>query len=365
MCARRLIVLAAVLAGLLGPAHAAPPPAVRITALETTPVPGAKRAQWFRFNDGRIVIDGGEVGLWSSDDGRSWTVGAPGPATHGGKTAIDLGGGEILSIGRAPTPVDGGLRLRLKRSHDDWRTVQAEAARLDVPGAADIIGDDCQITPGPMIHHGVVRLKSGVLVATAYGRTADDQTDAEAYPAGCAVKKLRAMVLFSRDGGRTWGDPVTVAWSGMIDPRTGARYAAREGFDESDIVLRPDGELLMVMRSGSATHSYPGPETPLYLARSRNGGRTWTAPVAIARLGTSPHIVQLGNGVLVVTYGGDGGWIQASADDGEGWGPPLQLTRSDSYTNLAAIGGDRCLAAYYDEDRKAYVVTRFAVTRGR
>ena len=73
-------------------------------------------------------------------------------------------------------------------------------------------------------------------MATAYGNYAsdDDIVPGVVCSNGNIFRKYRMVVLFSSDKGKTWGNPITVADSKMIDPATGLRYIAREGFSEGD-----------------------------------------------------------------------------------------------------------------------------------
>jgi sialidase-1 len=108
-----------------------------------------------------------------------------------------------------------------------------------------------------------------------------------------------ALLLRSRDEGKTWGDETLVA----------AKY------NETAYAFLPDGTLLAAARSESghvATLSSP------------DGGRTWSAPVQVTRDGEHPaDLTYLASGKVLMTFGrrirpmGCGALI--SRDNGQTW----------------------------------------------
>ena len=312
--------------------------------------------QSFRFADGRIVVEAGVYSLWSYDDGLTWAQGPLGPGMGLYKASIDLGDGEVLSIHRTSIKQPSGLfRATQARSFDGWATNANENATLDTPLAVEPGGDNCQLNVGAglLFHHGLIELPDGRLMATMYGNYWTDDVPAQGYPAECLFRKFRVVTVTSADGGVTWGSPVTVAHAGLP-------LNTQEGFDESDIVMAPNGDLLVFMRSSG--YSVP-PQTPLYMARSRNLGRTWDVPVAVNAFGVNPNAVVLENGTIVLTYGGDDGWLQTSTDSGYTWGVPYRITLSESYTDVHAIGPELVLSMHYDPAANRFMASQFNVNR--
>lgn len=362
----------------------------------------ARGNQVFQFQrtDGTrvTVIDGKRSGnsaaasLWSEDDGKTWAwqegsaddAGNFGPATASEEAAVQFrDNGEILSIAirslpmKEKTPANAaffrehpglansaaGYYLSQRRSIDGWRTVRREYAALDTPDAAVATGDDGDRYAGFLLHHGIVELPNGDLLATMYGNSTEDQAEdnrSQAYPPSFKMYKTRVITVRSSDRGRTWGQSRVVAsrWMAGRDEGESASTAGttrvpavtQEGFNESDLVIAANGDVLCLMRSGGriSTKAAPIYSTPLYQARSTDGGETWNLPVQIAPFGVNPNAVALKNGLLVASCSRPGGWLMFSTDHGHTWKGHRQLTTSDAYTSLLVIGDDT-FTVYYSK----------------
>lgn len=329
--------------------------------------------------------------LWSTDDGQTWTwregpsddAAFYGPATAGEKAAIQLrGSGEILSISATSLPMKRNVPgnegffekhpnfigatqryyLNQRRSVDGWQQASRECGLLDTPNAVPIHGDNGRSSPGFILQHGLIELPNGDLLATLYGNNEGDQTDAyraDGYPPSFNMYKCRVIVVRSSDGGRTWGSEREVAhrWMSARDEGDSASTAGnikvpaitQEGFNEADLALAPNGDIVCLMRSGGriSTPSAPVYSTPLYMARSADGGETWSAPRQVAPFGVNPDLATLGNGIMVATYARPGGWIMFSTDNGMTWKGHRQVTTSDSYTALLVTGPNEFVVYYH------------------
>jgi len=120
-----------------------------------------------------------------------------------------------------------------------------------------------------------------------------------------AYTAKKALVVRSRDNGRTWGDLSTI----------------REGFNECALLPLPDGRLLAAMR---------GKGSGLWATFSRDKGYTWSDPKRIARGRRYPaDLVLLPSGNVLVVYGRRhppyGVECRLSEDDGSTWSEPLLL----------------------------------------
>jgi len=320
-------------------------PGIEVTAGESVPIPTEKTAVAFQFEDGRIVVGPRTKSFWSYDGGHTWENGPEGP---GEKVAIDLGNGEILTSGRnSKRQPDGKFTIRLRRSKDNWETVKEEEAIVDIPNASFTVTGSGGRVDGFLFHHGIIQLTNGELIGTMYGNYEGDVQLCDGYPTELNQRKYRTVVLFSRDGGKTWGDHVLVAYDKMLGrgipdnhkmigksiPETRGGRAmivpaiTSEGFREADLVEAPNGDLICVMRSGGRNPA-PGVNlfpTPLYCSRSTDKGRTWTPPAQIADRGTCPSVVTLQNGIIVCTYGRPGNWLIFSDDNGQSWKGAFQF----------------------------------------
>ena len=115
----------------------------------------------------------------------------------------------------------------------------------------------------------------------------------------------------------------------------------------------PDGGMITLMRTGSFT--------PSYLARSTDGGRTWSKPVQFDRCGVLPRLMHLDCGVTIATYGRPGMFIRATDDpSGQIWDDPIEVmpwkdpkTNKDwedscYYTRLLPVDDRTIMMAYSD-----------------
>jgi hypothetical protein len=331
--------------------------------------------------------------LWSFDDGKTWTYHEGpsdetvnfGPGTGPEEAVLQFrDNGEILSIAATSLQVKRNIAgnevffaerpnllnisqrhyLNQRRSTDGWLTAKREAAPLDTPNAVELTGDDGGSSPGFLLHHGIIELPSGDLLATMYGNNKEDQTEANhalGYPPSFKMYKTRVIVVRSSDRGRTWGRERVVATRWMMgrdggeDARTSGDMrvpaVTQEGFNEADLVVAPNGDILCLMRSGGriSTATAPIYATPLYQSRSTDNGESWSDPVQIAPLGVNPNVIALENGVLVASYSRPGAWIMFSTDNGRTWKGHRHLSNSDAYTGLLPTGKDE-FAVYYAAD---------------
>jgi hypothetical protein len=292
----------------------------------------------FRFADGRIAVSGdmgfkGGESCWSADGGRTWTVGIAGPSN----ACLELDGGEVLSLKfKTEKAPNNKLRLPQMRSRDHWKAVETEYGIIDVPESAPGLGDDGSSFDGMVMDHSLVRLKNGHLMATMYGCYQGDKVPIEGFP---GMFKTRAIAVFSSDQGKTWKDPVTVAY----DPSVG-----QESFCEPDVERMPGGDLLCVMRTGGNF----GQWHPLYSARSSDEGRTWSKPEPFTDRGVWPNLCVTASKVVVCTYGREGNWLVFSMDDGKTWKGAFCFYKganwgaSSSYNTVLEVSPDTLLVVY-------------------
>jgi hypothetical protein len=147
----------------------------------------------------------------------------------------------------------------------------------------------------------------------------------------------------STDNGRTWQKTGHILYQ-EPDRR-------RDGFTEPALEVLPNGELLGVLRTTDGNGV-----GPMYSVRSADQGRTWSPPQSFAETGVLPRLLQLRNGVLVLSSGRPGVDLRFSTDNGRTWSPAKELLplpdrakiQADScgYTSLLPLGKDRFLIAY-------------------
>jgi len=96
--------------------------------------------------------------------------------------------------------------------------------------------------------------------------------------------RLHTYIVFSEDGGRTWGPPAVV----FKNPEC--------TFGEPDIAEVARGEIYCVLRDSVSTGH-------LHACRSLDRGQTWTTPEPTPIFGHPGHLLVLADGRLLCTYG--------------------------------------------------------------
>jgi len=169
----------------------------------------------------------------------------------------------------------------------------------------------------------IVGLENGSLLMSMYSnkKSGDD-----------IEQIFRVIALSSTDRGRTWHYLSTIAFDMREDVRG-------EGFNETSLLVLPDGKILSFMRSGASYQaslgsfnnndwdtnmpfSY-GKQTSIYMSISADGGKNWSSADPITSHGVWPNSVLMENGIIAVTYGRPGNWIMFNDGKSESWGPVI------------------------------------------
>ena len=141
----------------------------------------------------------------------------------------------------------------------------------------------------------------------------------------------RTYALFSEDGCETWGPPVPVVDS--LDGR----------FNEPHLAEVSPGEIYCILRDGRSNPGN-GYEGFLWGCRSQDGGKTWTDPEPTPMLGFPGHLLVLGDGRLLCTYGRRkapfGIRASLSEDGGRTWQIDQEIIIRDDLPNGWSTGGD-------------------------
>lgn len=186
----------------------------------------------------------------------------------------------------------------------------------------------------PQIWWGDMKLlKDGLIVALTYPYYHDSQPTP--YTASASYQ--------SRDQGLTWTKVGHILYE--------EADRQRDGFTEPALELLKDGSLFAVLRTTDG-HGVG----PMFRTRSKDGGRTWSTPQSFTPTGVLPRLLQLKNGVLVLSSGRPGVDLRFSTDGGNTWSEPTTLIlvpdptkpQADScgYTSLLPTGRDRFVIAY-------------------
>jgi hypothetical protein len=163
-------------------------------------------------------------------------------------------------------------------------------------------------------------------------------------------------VLFYRsiDEGHTWKLQGRIPYEpdSKTDPNGDKRLSF--GFTEPGFEILSDGTFLCVMRT---TDSFVI-NSPMYFSRSTDMGVTWTKPRTFSKAGVMPRLLQLGNGVIVLSSGRPGVQLRFCTDGkGQKWTDPFEMLPfknekgtavSCGYTGLLATSPNSFLLIYSD-----------------
>jgi len=120
----------------------------------------------------------------------------------------------------------------------------------------------------------IVGLPDGTLLLPIYDWPREDEEGGHIFASN---------ILRSRDGGLTWGDPTVLA----------------EKFNETGIVLKPDGTLVAALRTG-----FPGVPDHVWLTTSDDAGNTWSEPWQVTEHNEHPaDLTLLSDGSVLIVYG--------------------------------------------------------------
>lgn len=156
----------------------------------------------------------------------------------------------------------------------------------------------------------------------------------------------------STDGGRTWEYRTEIPLP--TQEETGVNY----GFDEANIVQLRDGKYVAAIRA----EDYANPSVTLctFLSYSDDGINFTKAEKAEGVLGAPPHLLELSNGALLMTYGYRGGdpnderygiRARVSYDGGQTWDEEILLSESFTpdlgYPSTVELDDGTLITAYY------------------
>jgi hypothetical protein len=331
----------------------------------------------FRFNNGDIQVhnkhstDGGKTWIDAGHILESSTYQFPAPDNEvimfqSSFTSEHATGEGRPEVSMVKTDEDGVFEVKFFRSTDHGKTRVGDPARVYLPVPyRDWSGVLCR---------KIVGLGDGTLLMSMYTRNADGPAH---------ERKFRSLALKSTDRGKTWHYLSTIAADLSADARG-------EGFDESTLLVLPDGRVQAYMRSGASyqasmgSHNYGdktvdmpfgyAKQTPVYLATSLDGGESWGVPDPITPYGVWPNALRMESGILALSYGRPGNWIMFSQDDGTSWGPIIPFFHDlyppdcSNYFAMAEVAPDVLLVVYArvnpnDHWRSEFAGTYFHVVR--
>ena len=260
--------------------------------------------------------------------------------------AMDLPG-ELVSWRFGRLPVGGNAWVQetpVMRIPDEHRCVTRERRGIAEPGVGGIGAVKEGPLPLPCLWGKMRVAPDGSLWAVTYEWRLFGKTPLYA-----------PMFLRSLDHGHTWELRGEIRYVG--DEQADPHAAKRDGFTEPDFCFMPDGSVICLMRTMDGNG-----HGPLYLARSADGGRSWSGPVAFDGFGKMPQLLTLGNGVTLAAYGASGGpgyfVVRATTDpSGRDWQEPVKTAVSPvepgawdtcGHTEMVTLDDQRAIIVYSD-----------------
>jgi hypothetical protein len=300
------------------------------------------------FNQPSHARTEGSVEAWlSADGGRLWTrAGTPAPHEPG-TIRLNVAAGfahdgalVVLAAGaRVEQRTDRWLPVWASRSTDGGKTwtrssnvaVPAETAGFLIP-----FGDIQQLPDGRLAASFYTDFRS-----SAFGGT----------PHGKPGRENHAYVLFSKDGGRSWGDAAVI---GLRD------------YNETALLRVGAGRMLAVARTVQ--------QARLEMFVSEDEGRTWRNEGAVSMPSQHPaHLARLRDGRILLTYGNreksNGGVMaRVSADQGRTWSAAWPVVRLDGsrdhgYPSSVQLADGTIVTAWYSSGIEAHQRYHMGVLR--
>lgn len=277
---------------------------------------------------------------YSDDMGRTWVDDqAANPMPDAASFNLTrLRNGDVLAVSYHTYMVAGSGDLKAEVdssvSHDGGATWTARTGQMTTPTAMRPISTQTDrpgySQGGFVLVHPAVEDPDGTLHQSGYGYYAGDT-------------KYRQIVLKSTDGGVNWTVDATVA----VNPNltTAAGY---EGFCEGALERVRDGSLLIVMRIGSYL--------PMYVSRSTDDGRTWSAATPLVAgpdrqnvVSVYPSLSLLPGGPLVLMVGRPGLALLSSPDgSGHTWTRPVEADYQNSANGVLLPTGSHSMLVFGD-----------------
>ena len=296
----------------------------------------------------------GIVTAVSRDGGKTWAQHTMPFSRCGGGTSANGGDfdratdpwltaapdGTLHQIALAYNTVQGDSSIVASRSTDGGATWGP--TRTLIRDSGDVFNDKCAITADPVAPHFVYAVWDRTIGTNRgpveFTRSADDGLTWDAaraiydpginhqtignliavLPNGTLVNLFVELslnsdgsvqggslkVIRSANHGGTWSAPVQVSQLltvGTADPRTGA--FVRDGSVVPQIAAAPDGTLYVVWQDSRFSN---GARDGIALARSVDGGLTWSAPAQVNSVATvpafTPNVHVRADGTVGVTY---------------------------------------------------------------
>lgn len=278
------------------------------------------------------------VGAISEDNGVSWSE----PFTIIDTVLDDRDAGVIFWNNKViVSTFSVSKHIYLNSGNQEWidyTNAITDAQEAEALGFKYVIGEmvNGELTFGEIkkapafTPHGMIKLANGNLGYVGYDN----------YDITTGVKNSR-VALFSSADGETWS---------KVSEVFGTNEVLVDQLNEPNAIVLKNGKMIVAVRS----------ESGIYIAESTDGGVTFSNKRALlpAAINTPPHLMQVTDGTLVLSYGyrSEPYNIRAivSKDNGESWSNEIELTSGGvdwdfGYPATIERGNGELLTVYYQK----------------
>ncbi|MBX3178301.1 MAG: exo-alpha-sialidase [Candidatus Hydrogenedentes bacterium] len=243
----------------------------------------------------------------SSDEGRTWTEARTlfdGPDDDRDPSIVQLASGRLICNFFSLRRADG--------ASPPWTGLGTWMVYSDDLGAT--WSESRQITAGYYCSSPIRELSDGRLALGLY-----KETDSLSHGA----------VVFSEDGGMTWGAPADIDNNGMpLDA-------------ETDLIELKDGTLHAAQRSAGDTMAW---------SESRDGGKTWSVSAPYGFPGHAPYLHRTLNDVILLAHRLPQTSLHYSLDEADTWSENVFVDDFiGAYPSMVNLKDGTVLIVYYEE----------------
>lgn len=166
--------------------------------------------------------------------------------------------------------------------------------------------------------------------------------------------KYNLHILRSDDNGHNFDYVSSIIYKDEYNHKDSLKI---EGFNEVAMEFLEDGTMMIIVRTGSLSpieiSTDENPMPILYMFKSTDGGKTWSAPEKFHDYGIRPRSVKMPDGTVVLVSGRPGIYLKHSLDEKcEKWSEPdffMTVPKEDIYTAYYEYSCYNSALCVYDE----------------
>lgn len=300
----------------------------------------------YQYNDDPLIVgwqmatdshtaygDGGNGRMMSKNRGRTWK---PLDANYFQKAShrVDMSNGDVIHISTPSRRINNYASfpksINKAPINDHYFYLEAELPE-DLRGVY-LYHRDCKSQTSKLIHGelrdpGLLRYAIDNIMSVVWWGDIQELVDgslvAGIYPGYYAdkagnVNEYGVSFYKTTDRGHHWDILGKIPFQEDVRRFHSTIDEGIRGFSEPAFSVLKNGTFLCVMRTGF--------DTPMYKSISIDGGKHWGTAVPFTSNGVAPKLLQLDNGVIVLTSGRPGVQLRFCIEgDGEYWTEPIDM----------------------------------------